>query len=94
MSATNGIPRGRPPYRQHSKAQEAQPGDEQFTYTRTQLVRMDNRFRARLQRAFERGKERQESAANQIRVVISAPRTLAPLCPDVWRALYRSPPLP
>jgi hypothetical protein len=62
MSATNGKPPGRPPHR-HSKAEPARPGDEQFTYTRKQLIRMDNRFRARLMRAFKRGKESRESAA-------------------------------
>src|SRR5215831_11796742 len=40
-----------------------QPGDEQATYTQAQLIRMDNRFRARLLRAFKRGEENRESAA-------------------------------
>jgi hypothetical protein len=57
MLATNGKPRGRPPYRWHGGR------DEQFTYTRKQLIRMDNRFRARLVRAFKRGEENRESAA-------------------------------
>ena len=52
MSATNGKPRGRPPYR-HSKAALPKPGDEQCgDYSHARLVRMDNRFRARLLRAF------------------------------------------
>ena len=66
MSATNGKPPGRPPYRQHSKNEDAQPGDEQATWSRKRLLRMDNHFRARLQRAFKRGKESREAAANQI----------------------------
>jgi hypothetical protein len=47
---------------------DAQPGDEQATWSRKRLLRMDNRFRARLQRAFKRGKERREAAANRIAV--------------------------
>jgi hypothetical protein len=94
MSETNGKPRGRPPYRWHDKNMDAQPGDEQPPWTRKRLLRMDSRFQARLNRAFERGKENRRSAANQVCVIISAPRTLMPLCPEVWRALYRSPPLP
>jgi hypothetical protein len=62
MSATNGKPRGRPPHR-HSKAELPKPGDEQATYTHAQLIRMDNRFRARLVRAFKRGEESRASAA-------------------------------
>jgi len=66
MSETNGRPPGRPPYRQHSRNMDAQPGDEQATWTRKQLTRMDSRFRARLLRAFERGKERREAASHRI----------------------------
>ena len=69
MSATNGKPPGRPPHR-HSKAELPKPGDEQSAYTHPQLVRFDNRFRARLLRAFKRGKESRQAAANQI----AAPR--------------------
>ena len=48
MSRANGKPRGRPPYR-HSKAALPKPGDEQCgDYSHARLVRMDNRFRARL----------------------------------------------
>ena len=35
-------------------------------YTHEELVRMDARFRTRLLRAFERGKESRQAAANQI----------------------------
>jgi hypothetical protein len=85
MSATNGRPRGRPPFwsNRHSSAgirgqlswhlngsgsalvrAEPQPGDEQQGgWSRAQLIRMDNRFRARLVRAFKRGEESRESAA-------------------------------
>jgi hypothetical protein len=51
-------------------AAEAEPGDEQWTYSREELIRMDRRFRARLLHAFERGKESRQAAANQI----AAPR--------------------
>jgi hypothetical protein len=70
MSRANGKPRGRPPYR-YCKAAEAQPGDEQYgDYSRKRLLRMDNRFQVRLRRAFKRGKESRQAAANQI----AAPR--------------------
>jgi len=53
-----------------SGSAEPEPGDEQWTYSRQQLVMMDNRFRAPLLRAFKRGKESRQAAANQI----AAPR--------------------
>jgi len=40
--------------------------DALWCWTRAQLIRMDNRFRERLLRAFERGKESREAAANRI----------------------------
>src|SRR5262249_26245610 len=41
-----------------------QPGDEQVgDWSHAQLVRMHNRFRARLLRAFKRGKEKRQAAA-------------------------------
>jgi hypothetical protein len=49
---------------------DALPGDEQATWSRKRLLRMDNRFQARLERAFKRGKESRQAAANQI----AAPR--------------------
>jgi hypothetical protein len=45
----------------------SQPGDEQVgEWPRSRLIKMDNRFRARLLAAFERGKESREAAANRI----------------------------
>jgi hypothetical protein len=58
MARANGKPRGRPPHK-NSKAALPEPGDEQDAYTRAQLLRFDNRFRARLLRAFQRGKGKQ-----------------------------------
>jgi hypothetical protein len=49
---------------------EPEPGDEQWPYTHAELVRMDNKFRERLLRAFKRRKESRQAAANQI----AAPR--------------------
>jgi hypothetical protein len=53
-----------------SSRAEPEPGDEVGPYTYEELVRIDTRFRARLLRAFERGKESRQAAANQI----AAPR--------------------
>ena len=64
MSETDGRPRGRPPHRNTSKAALPEPGDEQPTYSHTQLIRFNNRFRARLLQAFRRGLESRESAAS------------------------------
>jgi hypothetical protein len=70
MSATNGKPRG-PRHHRHSKAELPKPGDEQCgDYSHARLVRMDNRFRAAVLRAFEHGRESRQAAANQI----AAPR--------------------
>jgi hypothetical protein len=56
---------------------EPQPGDEQQGgWSRAQLIRMDNRFRARLVRAFKRGEESRESAAQAYTI---PSRTLAEL---------------
>jgi hypothetical protein len=85
MSATNGKPRGRPPFWSNSSSSAGkrgqlswhlngkgsalvrtpyEPGDErQGEWSCEQLRRMDNRFRARLLRAFKRGEENRESAA-------------------------------
>ncbi len=51
-------------------AGEPVAGDGEGPYAHSELVRMDNKFRARLLRAFERGKESRLAAANQI----AAPR--------------------
>ena len=67
MSKANGNPRGRPRHKYHRVA-PPEPGDEQSAYTHAQLIRMDNRFRARLLRAFRKGLESRESAANQLSV--------------------------
>ena len=75
MSDTDGRPRGRPPHR-HSKHEVAQPGDEQFTYSRKQLIRFDNRFRSRLLRAFRRGLEHEASAAADVFITTDTPFAL------------------
>jgi len=62
MAKANGRPRDRPPHK-NSTAAQSEPGDEQGGYTHAQLIRMDNRFRARLLRAFKRGKEHRQAAA-------------------------------
>jgi hypothetical protein len=48
--------------------QAQQDGAAGAAYTHAQLLRFDNRFRARLLRAFKRGKERRKAAANRIAV--------------------------
>jgi hypothetical protein len=61
--SSNGKRRGREPYC-NGKAMSPEPGDEQVgDWSHAQLVRMDNRFRARLLRAFKRGKENRQAAA-------------------------------
>jgi hypothetical protein len=47
-------------------AGEPLAGDEAGPYAYAELVRMNNRFRARLLQAFERGKESRQAAANRI----------------------------
>jgi hypothetical protein len=74
MSTGNGRPLGRPPHK-HSKTAVAQPGDEQFTWTRKRLEKMDARFTRRLEWAFQWGHEHRASAANAVEVpMTSAPR--------------------
>src|SRR5262245_5377346 len=54
--------------RPKSKHAEPEPGDEQGPYAYAELMRMDHRFRTAVLRAFKRGKESREAAANQIAV--------------------------
>jgi hypothetical protein len=57
MSASNGKPPGRPPHR-NSKFGPCAANDGTIgAWPRPQLVRMDARFCAALERAFKRGKE-------------------------------------
>jgi hypothetical protein len=64
---SNGAPPPKDPWehdgRTRPKVAEPEPGDEQGAYAHAELVRMDNRFRDRLLRAFERGLENRESAS-------------------------------
>ena len=62
MAKANGRPRGRPPHK-NGKAAPSEPGDEQGAGTHAELIRMNNRFRTRLLRAFKRGKENRQAAA-------------------------------
>jgi hypothetical protein len=68
--------RGRKPYAGIVKTSVSEPGDErQGDYSREQLVRFDNRFRARLLlRAFETGAESREAAAAMNGANASRPR--------------------
>ena len=89
MAAANGRS-GRPPHK-HSKTAVAQPGDEQRTWSRERLEKMDARFTRKLEWAFRQKRESRASAAAQVELPTSgAPHFSAPLCPDIWAALLRS----
>jgi hypothetical protein len=89
MAAGNGRS-GRPPHK-HSKTAVAQPGDEQRTWTRERLEKMDARFTRKLEWAFRQKRENRASAASQVELPItSGLRLSVPLCPNVWAALLRS----
>jgi hypothetical protein len=75
--------RGRKPYT-NGKRTPFQPGDEQATYTHAQLIRMDNRFRARLLRAFKRGEENRESAAHAYIIPSKSLVELLAFPPPLW----------
>ena len=63
-------------WQQYFRDAPPQPGDEQVDgWSHAQLVRMDNRFHARLLRAFKRGKENRQvaTATYTQRVAASAP---------------------
>jgi hypothetical protein len=63
MSSSNGHRRrGRVPY-MNGKSCAPVERDADAPYSREQLIRFDDRFRARLLHAFETGKERRQSAA-------------------------------
>jgi hypothetical protein len=71
-----------------------EPGDElQGGWTREQLEAMNQAFVERLEEAFASGLESRESAAAQVRLPANGgPRFVAPLCPVVRDALWRSSP--
>jgi hypothetical protein len=56
MSETNGRRSGRPPHK-NSKTAPNQAGDELAQWSRIQLVRMDEKFCQRMERAIKRGLE-------------------------------------
>jgi hypothetical protein len=63
-------------WQQYFRDAPPQPGDEQVgDWSHAQLIRMDNRFRARLLRAFKRGKETAKLPPRRTRqrVAASAP---------------------
>jgi len=67
------------------------PEDEKETWTREQLVEMDARFTAALERAFELGLERRSSAAAQVALPASlGPRRATPLTREIQEGLWRS----
>jgi len=83
MAKGNGGPRGRPPHK-NSRAALPEPGDEQNAYTPAQLRRMDNRFRARLLRAFKRGEESRASAAHAYAIPSRSLVELLAFPPPLW----------
>jgi len=84
--------RGRVPYGSGKRA-PWQPGDEQDTYTRMQLIRFDNRFRTRLLRAFQKGLENRESAASLCAPPATDNAPLRILAAQRRASRYRTPPL-
>jgi hypothetical protein len=63
MSGSNGKRNRRPEPYTNGKDCPMQPGDEQVgEYSRERLLRMDARFVERVERAFETGRERRQSA--------------------------------
>jgi hypothetical protein len=69
----------------------AEPGDEQHTWTRKRLQRMDARFTRRLEWAFRWGHERRASAANEVELPTTpVPYFSTPLTPEAWAGLLRS----
>ena len=67
-------------------------GDERDgPWTREQLIEMDARFVAALERAFELGLESRASAAGQVKLPVSpVPRWVTPLPREVQEGLWRS----
>jgi len=83
MAAGNGRS-GRPPHK-HSKTAVAQPGDEQRTWSRERLEKMDARFTRKLEWAFRQKRESRASAAAQVELpATNGPRLSTPL----WIAHY------
>jgi hypothetical protein len=70
----------------------ADPGDPEFgTWTREQLEAMNERFAAALEKAFELGLERRESAAGRVKLPASTgPRWTTPLTREIQEGLWRS----
>jgi len=62
MSAANGKPPGRPPHMHHSKTDAPTDYDGAMPYSQAELVRMNDRFVERVERAFEMGNENRPTA--------------------------------
>ena len=74
-----------------SHNEDARPGDEQQTWTRKRLEKMNGRFTRKLKWAFRRGYESKASAAAAVELPMSpVPYFSAPPCPHVWIALQRT----
>jgi len=66
-------------------------GDERDgPWTREQLIEMDARFVAALERAFEAGLESRASAAAQVKLPSAGPRRVTPLVREIQDGLWRS----
>ena len=63
MSRANGKPIGRPPHMQHSKSDAPQEYDGAMPYSQDELVRMNDRFVDRLERAIAAGDESPQGTA-------------------------------
>src|SRR5262249_16477651 len=67
------------------------PGDECETWTREQLLEMNARFAAALDKAVELGLESRKSAAGQVALPASSgPRWVTPLTREIREGLWRS----
>jgi len=64
--------------------------DPAGTWTQEQLLEMDARFVAALERAFAAGLESRQSARREVKVRAGAPRWSTPLPPEILAGLLRS----
>jgi len=71
--------------------EEAEPGDEQHTWSRKRLQKMDASFARKLRWAFRRGYESKASATNEVELPTTpTPYFSTPLTPESWAGCLRS----
>jgi hypothetical protein len=87
MSDINGQPRARGGRPSHD---DFVLSDQDGPWSYDQLQAMNAEFIAKIEQAFESGRDRRSSAENEVKVRTAMPRGVSPLTKEIWAGLLRS----